>query len=73
MPPCPTEEKKALLFCNRTTITRLSFRKIVKGVKKLNIEYFGGAMYRVGVLYTPTAQGGLGKCSPQGFFGVKTL
>ena len=36
-------------------IHRLSFRKIVKGGQKLNVENFGGAMYRVGVVCTPTA------------------
>ena len=36
---------------------RLSFRKIVKEGQKLNVENFGGAMYRVGVLCTPTAYG----------------
>ncbi len=41
--------------CNFGTIRRLSFRKIVKGGQKLNVENFGGgggALYRVGVVST---------------------
>ena len=50
---------------------RLSFRKIVKGGQKLNVENFGVAMYRVGVVCTRTAEGGMGACSPRDFFGVR--
>ena len=44
----------------------LSFRKIFKGAK---VEYsvLWGGMYKIGVLCTPTAQGGLGTCSPRDF------
>ena len=49
------------------TCTRLSFRKIVKGGQKLNVENFWGAMYRVGV----HCVGGLGACSPRDFLGVR--
>ena len=47
-------------------IDRLSFRKIVKGGQKVNVENFGGAMYRVGV----HCLGGSGGMLPRDFLGV---
>ena len=32
-------------------LCRLSFRNIVKGGHKLNVENFGGVMYRVGKIF----------------------
>ena len=64
-------DQNTLFEWHKHSQDRLSFRKIVKGGQKLNIEYFGGAVYRVGVLCILTAQGDLGACSPRDFFGVR--